>query len=92
MRSSAARIGDRAELRRLVALEAAAELAERRPDRGDDHRAGHAVSVAMALGLPSCPCPPPRPRPVDALDDRRMVSRRMYDQVGGSGSARAVGS
>ena len=35
----------RAELRRLEVLEAAAELAERRPDGGDDDGAGHGIQL-----------------------------------------------
>ena len=40
---------ERAELGRLVAGEAAAELAERRPDGADDHGSGHGVRVTMAV-------------------------------------------
>ena len=41
---------DRAELGRLLAGEAAAELAERRADGGDDHGAGHSPNVSPAAG------------------------------------------
>ena len=41
----------RAELRRLVVLEGAAELAERRAEGGDDDGAGHAGRLAREVGV-----------------------------------------
>ena len=46
---------DRAELGRLLVGETAAELAERRPDGGDDHGTGHGPNVSPRLGMTAPP-------------------------------------